>query len=550
MTVTDHVVYQILNTAGDVIYIGSGTTARPEISRRYSHIPELKELRHQTRVEVLFSGLTKQASLDKEARLLRKFCPRLNTLIPRLNRNRNGVIQGRIRLTSLTRFHQHMVDVAETGRMTRRFATTDLDEEVSEFFVLERDGVEYFFEFKSSGSLWLEAWYVPDVFRLPGPSVEFPFRLLKLFLDEVSGKWPGKGMVTRAIEDRTIYWRRLDFTTYTLPFSTDSRKQSCLEMLAFMATAKTVWGFDPKCPGMSKEMGLQKFAGAKVDVYKAQSGDVDVYGTVAFTKMCHDRPAFRLSIYDKKKEVESCGDKNNQKVIAGGEIDLRLRLELQLMPEAFRRLPSLRVGAADREDFAQTSFLHDAFSSEFDQLVCGLLIESMRLLKLDWILLPRDPDLLLNRVAQMQEDPESSVEDGDGDVAMVVIAWKDNRGPLPGSDRVTEKDHPLFGKMSRARASRAYAAVQHACGLDVVKMGYDEITFLWNLLLEAHIPYEERIRLEEAKRRLAAGTMSKEVFSALSQRLYSSARRLAVDSRKDYRQVLGQGQIRQNLRDV
>lgn len=382
----------------------------------------------------------------------------------------------------------------------------------------------------------------------PAEVTEFPFKWLKLFLDEVSGKWPGKGMVTKAIEDRTIYWRRLDFTTYTLPFSTDSRKQSCLEMLAFMATAKTVWGFDPKCPGMSKEMGLQKFAGAKVDVYKAQSGDVDVYGTVAFTKMCHDRPAFRLSIYDKKKEVESCGDKNNQKVIAGGEIDLRLRLELQLMPEAFRRLPSLRVGAADRDDFAQTSFLHDAFSTDFDQLVCGLLIESMRLLKLDWILLPRDPDLLLNRVAQMMEDPESSVEDGD--VAMVVTAWKDNRGPLPGSDRVTEKDHPLFGKMSRARASRAYAAVQHACGLDVVKMRYAEITFLWNLLLEAHIPYEERIRLEEAKRRLAAGTMSKEVFSALSQRLYSSARRLAVDSRKDYRQVLGQGQIRQNLRDV
>lgn len=552
----NHVVYQILDDKDEVLYIGSGTRERPEVSRKYSHIPELRSLRDNTRVELLYQGLSKKESLEKEAKLLRKLCPRLNNLIPRLSKGQHGVVSSHVefRGSVFESFHSFLTHTSETHpKITRRFATTDLDETINEYFILLHRGTEYFFEFKNEGARGqgLHSWYKSkEGSLLPHEQVELPFVVLVNALSSLTS-YPGKSALRKALENHDVYWRRIDFTTYTLPFSTEARKQSCLEMLAFMATTHTVWGFDPTAPGTSKEMGLQKFAGAKVNVYKKTVDGVDVYGTVAFTKVDYERALFRLSIYDKRKEVEVCGDENNQAVVGNtSEIDLRLRMELQLMPDAFRRMSALRAVADtyERTDFAQTKFLHDTFRENFETTACDLLIESMKSLKLDWILLPRDPDLLLNRVEQVLEDPETSQDDGD--VAQVLKTWKENRGPLPGSDRVTEAAHPLFGKIPRARAARAYAAIQQQCGLDVVKMGYDEISFLWNLLIEAHMPYDDRLKLEEAKRRLAAGSFDQDEFARMSQRLYRAARRLALESRKDYRQVLGQGQIQLNLSEA
>lgn len=560
----NHVVYQILDDKDEVLYIGSGTRKRPEVSRKYSHIPELRSLRDNTRVELLYQGLSKKESLDREAKLLRKLCPRLNNLIPRLSKGQHGVVVSSVQFASssvLGKLHDFLVQTSETHpKITRRFATTDLDETINEYFILLHRGTEYFFEFKNEGARGqgLHSWYVPSPSDrsslLPHEQVELPFIVLLDRLERSTiEKFPGEATLRKALRTHSVCWHRLDFTALSSAFPSTEKKQSCLEMLAFMATTHTVWGFDPTAPGTSKEMGLQKFAGAKVNVYKKTVDGVDVYGTVAFTKVDYERALFRLSIYDKRKEVEVCGDENNQAVVGNtSEIDLRLRLELQLMPDAFRRMSALRAVADtyERTDFAQTKFLHDTFSrrESFETTACGLLIEAMRSLKLDWILLPRDPDLLLNRVQQVLEDPETSQEDGD--VAQVLKTRKENRGPLPGSDRVTEAAHPLFGRLPRARAARAYAAIQQQCGLDVVKMGYDEISFLWNLLIEAHMPYDDRLKLEEAKRRLAANSFDQDEFARMSQRLYRAARKLALESRKDYRQVLGQGQIQLNLSEA
>lgn len=379
---------------------------------------------------------------------------------------------------------------------------------------------------------------------LPGKIVEFPFRYFVACMDkQFNGDWAGKSTIARHLENGGLYWRRLDFTTYTKRFENEETMQSVLRLIELMAMARSTRDFQQR-DGKQVDKSLRTFANVRLDSYRDKSGSK--WQTMAFSKMrAHNDPTqlFRFSLYDKVAEVLEKKNDPNFQVLENYMhlIKLRLRLELQTSPQTYDGIPSLIriLDMSESDAKCKTSrFLNEGFPSHelAEERKQAIWANVMRQLHLDTVLTPRNPHSFV-RKAQAEVD----VEEKPSAVALVVLLWREAYDkPLTSPKDWVVKGGKLYKKATRQEVLDAIDTLR-GTGLDVLRLSFLELQTFWEVLVESHVTNLEDQRLIALKEKRRNGDLtSKERVEMLTaiQKIEEKAKERALMTKREIAEVL------------
>jgi len=383
---------------------------------------------------------------------------------------------------------------------------------------------------------------------LPADIIELPFKILVKLLDkELPSGWVGRKTILKQLADENIYYRELHITTYSGKFNGEKSAQMCMQMLDAMGGMRKVIGLSSSDLRDRITLSIREFANAIFSSYKKQTDEGDFYESVAFIKCkskYDDQRLYRLSLYDKLREIKASGDLGNRVLLGhpGVYYDImkRIRIELQTTPTAFNEVASFRkiamdgVKDLDQIKTLQSGFLRKAFSTLdiFEQKRARLVVAAMKDLHFDWLVFPRNPDKLMETAGQAPDSAES----------IVLSAWREcEEIHLPGKNQAAKT---IFkGTLSRAEVADTYKFLREK-GLDVTRISYLEASALWSNLVSATLTRKEYLALEEEDRQnmLSGSTQYK-----LRPSIMLEAAQRAILLKKNAMQQLSSVSVARNL---
>lgn len=327
---------------------------------------------------------------------------------------------------------------------------------------------------------------------LPHDLVEYPFRLLVEWLGE--DKWPGKGVIKKALETHSVFWQRMDFTVYSAEVKDIEALMSVIEAAA---KTKNFTGLAERAKGeRSHEASIESLLGISYE----DVGDRG-YSYVRLNKRGHSKGskrakpvAFSMSMYLKEMEVRNNSQKGSRANLVAlrknpGLVTNRIRQEFTFYANGLAQISSLRrvaFGSEFVDGSCRTSgALLAAFPDDesFRRKIRVLILTAIKELQLDWLVTPKNPEGVAERAYEATKNAL---------VKRLLQEWTVLQyHPLPSARKMTSlgTEEELDGALKMIR--RGFG--------DIQTLTFEACSMLHNNMVKACLTreeYNELIRMD------------------------------------------------------